>query len=693
MEGSDLPAVESTTSLPGEQTNLADAALQYARHELGFKVLPLHTPVRGLCDCPRGSTCSSPGKHPRTEHGLKDATRDEITVRDWWIRWPIANIGLVLPPSLLVVDVDGSEGEQALRAAGFVLSPTLNQATGRGYHCFYWARRPVRPMVGIVDHVDVRGLDSYVTAAPSVHVSGSVYRWLNPDAPIADAPAWIESRSKPFLRVTGLPARIPMGERNVTLTSIAGNLRRAGLAESEMAGALLAANASRCDPPLDGHEVLAIARSVARYPAGATSASGAPASPAKPDPDVFSAISLFSQPQPLGAEALIGLPGRYVKVVARYSEASVAALLFTFLPAMGVAVGLNVRARAGDVDHPARLNTLLVGVTAKGRKGTASAPARTLLQLADPFLVTRNGGLSTGEGLISLVRDRVEKLVKGELVVVDEGVDDKRLLLTEPEFASVLRRMEREGNSLSAVIRNAYDVSDLATLTRASPMTATGAHIAITGHSTKDEVIRYLPRTELANGFANRFLFCETHRERVLPDAEGVPQALIQPLASELKAIIAWARTPRLLRRDSAASDAWRSVYADLSEGRPGLLGAATNRAEAQVLRLSVAYAIADMAEEIRLEHLLAALEVWRYAFDSAAWIFGNKTGNRVADSILLALRATDSMTRTDIVNLFDRREGRAAIDEAIGMLAAQALIIETKEPTPGRPRTVYRAA
>jgi hypothetical protein len=58
------------------------------------------------------------------------------------------------------------------------------------------------------------------------------------------------------------------GGRNVGLASLAGKLRRAGLAEGEIAAALLAANRERCSPPLAEREVLAIARSIARYAPG-----------------------------------------------------------------------------------------------------------------------------------------------------------------------------------------------------------------------------------------------------------------------------------------------------------------------------------------------------------------------------------------------------------------------------------------
>lgn len=70
---------------------LLEAALTYAA--TGLSVLPLHVPADGVCSC-GGNNCSSPGKHPRTRHGLEDATADPAVVADWWRRWPSANVGI-----------------------------------------------------------------------------------------------------------------------------------------------------------------------------------------------------------------------------------------------------------------------------------------------------------------------------------------------------------------------------------------------------------------------------------------------------------------------------------------------------------------------------------------------------------------------------------------------------------------------
>jgi hypothetical protein len=282
---------------------------------------------------------------------------------------------------------------------------------------------------------------------------------------------------------------------------------------------------------------------------------------------------------------------------------------------------------------------------------------------------------------------------RSELIEVDPGVEDKRLLVLESEFASTLRVLQREGNTLSAVVRRTWDSGDIRTLTKNSPAVATGAHICQAVHITRDELLRYLDRSELASGFFNRYLPIASKRARLLPDGEGVPAEVLTPFALELQEVQRWAAQERRLRRDDEAAAIWRDVYGGLSNGRPGIFGAATNRAEAQALRLSVLYAILDRSEWIIAEHLLAALAVWRYAEQSARWIFGDATGDPTADAILAALRRGGQMTRSQIVDLFGRNVHRGQIERALALLLSAGLARrEVNKDTGGRPAEVWHA-
>src|SRR4029077_13957136 len=126
------------------------------------------------------------------------------------------------------------------------------------------------------------------------------------------------------------------------------------------------------------------------------------------------------------------------------------------------------------------------------------------------------------------------------------------------------------------------------------------------------------------NGLANRFIFCCARRSKKLPDGGALDDSQIVPLSEKLRLAIAFARESGGMKRDESAAALWREIYGDLSEGRHGLLGAIISRAEAQVLRLSMIFAILDLSATIRREHLIAALAIWQYAEASATYVFGD---------------------------------------------------------------------
>jgi len=273
-----------------------------------------------------------------------------------------------------------------------------------------------------------------------------------------------------------------------------------------------------------------------------------------------------------------------------------------------------------------------------------------------------------------------------EEVMADEGVKDKRLLVFEGEFASVLRVCAREGNTLSAVIRNAWDNGTLRILTKNTPAKASGAHISIVGHITQDELLRYLENTEAANGFGNRFLWFSVRRSKALPLGGKLTDADLAPIIDRVTEALHFARGTDEIRRDPEADKVWCEVYEELSEGKPGLLGAMTARAEAQVMRIACIYALLNFSSIIRVEHLMAALAVWDYADASAKYIFGERMGDPVADRIMDALlQAPGGMTRTDISNLFGRNRAANDIDRALRHIIKAGLAQCAQETTGGR--------
>jgi hypothetical protein len=293
------------------------------------------------------------------------------------------------------------------------------------------------------------------------------------------------------------------------------------------------------------------------------------------------------------------------------------------------------------------------------------------------------------------VRDPIEKtepirdkrrITGYQKVVTDEGIDDKRLLAFEGEFAATLRVLGREGNTLSALLRQSWDTGNLRVMTKNNPAQASDAHISIIGHITRDELRRYLDTTEAGNGFANRFLWFCARRSKALPFGGRLDEVDFSPLVNRLREAVSFARNAAEMTRDAEACALWAEVYEELSEGKPGLLGAVISRAEAQVMRLACLYALLDCSLIIRKSHLEAALAVWQYCGESARFIFGDSLGDPVADEILRSLRATpNGLTRTELSNLFGRNRSAREIGRALVTLSEQGLVYSEREETEGR--------
>ena len=256
-----------------------EAALDYAAR--GLHAFPVHGITdAGACDCGKPS-CKSPGKHPLTSDGFKSATTDAKKIKTWWTRHPGPNVAIRTgaESGIIVLDIDGPEGESFLKDKN--VPPTPTAKTGKGRHIFF--QHPggmIKNAVRIAPAIDIRGDGGYVVAAPSKHVSGAVYSWFETlsfeETPLADAPTWLLDlmQSKPNKKrhadtKTGavLDAIIVEGERNAMLTSLAGSMRRRNMGGGAILAALLAENARLCRPPLSEPEVQRIAEGIKRYPA------------------------------------------------------------------------------------------------------------------------------------------------------------------------------------------------------------------------------------------------------------------------------------------------------------------------------------------------------------------------------------------------------------------------------------------
>ena len=395
-----------------------------------------------------------------------------------------------------------------------------------------------------------------------------------------------------------------------------------------------------------------------------------------------------------------GFAGEVVSTISPHTEADSVALLLQFLVSFGNAIGRSRHYLAEQTQHFTNLFGVLVGDTSKSRKGTSADRIHPIFAAADPLwrMDCVKAGMSSGEGVIFHVRDEIQAMRKGVLEVTDPGISDKRLLLQEHEFFSVLAHMKREGNILSRVIRDAWDSRErLQTLTKHSPIKATGAHISIIAHITVEELRRMLDETAMANGFANRFLFTCVRRSKELPFGSALLPERIQRLGEATRAAMAAAQRTDAINMNESAQALWRANYSALSRGSDGLLAHITSRAEAQTVRLALVYALLDQAEAIDAIHLEAGLAAWRYCEASARYIFGDQLGDPAADVILQTLqqRKPDGMAKREIFQLFGNNVRVAAINTALGLLLRTGKVHCAQQPSGsvgGRPREMWFA-
>jgi hypothetical protein len=391
-------------------------------------------------------------------------------------------------------------------------------------------------------------------------------------------------------------------------------------------------------------------------------------------------------PAPPDPVAYHGLPGAIVAKIAPHTEADPAAILTQLLVCCGALIGRDAYFQVEATRHHPNEFVVLVGDSAKARKGSSFDHVARLLSHADPAFTSRlTTGLSSGEGLIWAVRDPAGP---------DPGALDKRLLVIEPEFATVLKSTGRELSTLSPTLRSAWDGRPLALLTRTAPARATEAHISIIGHITQTELRRHTTTVEIANGFLNRFIFAAVRRVRLLPEG-GDPDPLKGTgLGRYLTSVLTHAHASGKVTLTPDARKLWWHTYPQLTQPADGLLGQLTARAEAHVIRLALLYALLDGHKTIQPDHLRAALALWDYAQRSAAWALGQTTGDPLAEHIHTALaRSPDGLTRTQIRDLCQRNQPADHIEQALAALAAAGRASQQHTLTGGRPAEHWTAA
>lgn len=405
-----------------------------------------------------------------------------------------------------------------------------------------------------------------------------------------------------------------------------------------------------------------------------------------------------------------GLLGQFAKQSAMGTEVHPVASMAAMMSYLSACMGRNPMLSVGDGWHHLRLYTFHVGRSSKGGKGMALDLLKridTAIRKASPSLVPQihNGGLSSREGVAFLIHDGF-KHGKDET----PPIADKRLFVIEHEFANVLAQIKRDGNTLSACLRDCWDGGSIQPATKNSPIWATDPHIALHACITPNEVRARMSRGELTNGFANRFLIIWAERTGVIPFPARATDEVVQSFADAFAKVINFglsgypAQTETMiLSLTSDAKKAFGTAYREFAKRHPGgeLIAGLLERRAPMLLRIAGLFAITDCVHEITADHIEAAKAWMDYYSASVHVIFAPATDvaeersrkNR-ADKLLAWLTsAGDWCSRTNInCDCFKKSVHKTHINAVIEMLLLDNRI-ERREVDTGAPvkRTEYR--
>ena len=398
-------------------------------------------------------------------------------------------------------------------------------------------------------------------------------------------------------------------------------------------------------------------------------------------------------PAPPHEDAFHGVAGDFVRLTAPHSEADSVALLVQFLVVMGNIFGRHRFFQVERTRHYPNLFTVMVGDSSRARKGTAGEHVIHLANAIDSACADEctTGGLTSGEGLAWGVRDAVEAAPGHK---EDCGAKDKRLLSFESEFSTILKCKNRESNTLSEALRQAWDTGNIRNRSKGSPSRATNAHVSLIGHTTTSEFVSVATSIDATNGFFNRILWTCVRRSKLLPFGGQIQDVDFDSVKFQLREAVDFASLDGQIVRDLAATAEWSELYPHLERPRFGIHEPLCGRASAQVARLSLLHAILDRSEVIRIEHLRAANALWEYCERSVAHIFGTELPDRAANVILTALQSAGSigLSRTRISALFGGHKSKKELDRSVQLLHSARLARRETVTTDGRPVEVWYA-
>jgi DnaB-like helicase N terminal domain/Protein of unknown function (DUF3987) len=343
-------------------------------------------------------------------------------------------------------------------------------------------------------------------------------------------------------------------------------------------------------------------------------------------------------PLRMGDAAFRGFAGVVAQAILPETETCVEALLLQFIVAVGNVVGVGPHSYVGATPHRCNLFHCLVGPSGCG-KGLGWDATAWLLGMINPDFTSKPflTGMTSGEGVIIEAKE-----LSGPVLAV------------ETEFARTLSNMNRDGNTLNSILRQAFESKRLRIPTKNSPVIVEGAHLSIIAHIPPSELKGKLSPSDISNGLVNRFLWGGAYMSKLLSKGGriGNVKEALDVYFRPIEQAIDFARALQSeMVRDAKAEKLWDSVYPSLRIRPPGPYGDSTSRAAALTLRLSMIYALLDGEDIIRQTHVESALAVWDYCDQTAKTLFGDGIFDVKAAKLMDALSDSfEGLNRRQII-------------------------------------------
>lgn len=691
-------------------TATLEAALRYAAR--GWPVFPIAAGQK----MPKAGT-----------HGHLDATTDPDTIRGWFAGKPHLNVGMATGQAagVWVLDVDaktgGAETLMDWSSEGLDVPETMLQKTGGGGRQYFFtnpAGLVVRCNAGIIGSgIDIRGCGGYVVLPPSKRTGGGAYSWLDERDPV-DAPPWLIGKIAAGGAAVTAGDPLELSTESVVVTTLADH---SGAAEGtrradacRLVGCEIVrgtpperivmeaiAWSKRCRPPMPLDEIGTVLESLLRKEDAKQDDSIA----AVADGDEYDAdlegLVLRCPQWPARPAVMLehGVVGDLMRRVEHETESDPVAMATTFLVCLGNVIGRSPHAMVDGTRHGINLFASIVGGTGEGRKGTSLGVVRAVMREVDPDWVKfcRTPNLTSGEGLIDRVRDPVFRMMpkKGsktgevEEVMVETGVDDKRLLCTIEELAGTMRAGKSERSTLFQTMREAWDGSDLATMSKNSRRTATEPHVSIVAHITPEELNKLQTDADIYGGSWNRLLWIVSKRARLRPHGGDFDD--LAALQRQVLEVVAHGQSIGRMRRSREADRLWEAEYYRRASSRSGgVLGAIIGRAEPQILRLAMLAALCRRGATVERDDLAAALDLWRYVEQSVRMVFAGSEDPLVA-RVIETIVSQPGITRSTLHRAVAKTMPAGKFVDLLATVVATGAVVAERTETSGRPREVWR--